>query len=71
MSIYSFCNNCEHIKVTQVKGLNKPFVEEWDCPARGNPYEPVSFGEEINPHGCPFNAKFVERVRARKHYGKN
>jgi hypothetical protein len=54
-----------------VKGLNKPFVEEWDCPARGNPYEPVMFGEEINPHGCPFNVKFVERVRARKHYGKN
>ena len=61
MSKYHFCEDCEHIKIKMVSGLNVPTVKELSCPARFNPREgkwtPM---DGMNPHECPRNENFLQ-----------
>ncbi len=60
MGNYHFCNDCEHIKIRMVPGINGSAVKELSCPARFNPREgkwlPVN---GVNPHECPRNVNFM------------
>jgi nitrite reductase/ring-hydroxylating ferredoxin subunit len=71
MAVYSFCNDCKHVKVKMVKGIHSSEVEEISCPARGNPFEPEKFGNgedaKINPYACPRNKRFMEIEHMRHH----
>jgi hypothetical protein len=71
MSVYAFCTNCEHVVVKRVAGIYSPEVNEISCPARGNPFEPMKFGNgedaKDNPYGCPRNKRFMEIEHMRHH----
>lgn len=73
MSIYSFCNDCQ-FKVTDI--LNGK-VLNYTCPARFNPFEPMTELDGKTPRsdgreGCPKNLRFMEQERKKfKDYDRN
>ncbi|WP_372960324.1 hypothetical protein [Methanoregula sp.] len=60
MSSYHFCQDCEHIRIKMVPGVQGSAVKEMSCPARFNPREGKWIpAHGVNPHECPRNENFM------------